>query len=388
MPIDTAVPGDPVAVRAVATWLRSTFALAVSSYTDNLTAARTTAGADWDGDASWGFQSVMTTLTRHGDDLDTDAQAAATGLDDFAAALETAQKDMAAVRTAATLAGLVVVSDQIHEPGPAPVASRGPLVVGATSSRAATPFDRHVVTLAEHDAKVAAYAQAETDTATIAKFRADAIAAIKSIPDATAVRWGLVSGTFVGAFQGFSYSTQTKNLAKHTSRLAKRVELLDLRYQASWTPSERVFQETLRSSAASELRVASEELKQSRYSRAGRLWGGRLPVIGTAVTLVGIGWDVHNGKDVSTALVGATTATVTGMVVAFAFATGPVVLVAIAATGLGITLGWTAEWFWENGVSEDVKAKVDDGVDWAADKVRATGTWIADGASFMWELVT
>lgn len=391
MPIDIAVPGDPAAVRGVATWLRATFALAVSSYTDNLTAARTTAGADWDGDASWGFQSVMTTLATHGDDLDLDAQNAATGLDGYAAALETAQKDMAAVRTAATLAGLVVVADQIMDPGPGPVVVlRGPTLGGVPPARTAATLDRHAAELAAHDAKVAAYAQAETDTATIAKFRADAIAAIKTIPDATAIRWGLVSGTFVGAFQGVAYSTQVTVLKDRLAALALEVGRQEARYNATWTPAERIFQENLRAIKASELRAVAEGLEQSPHSRYGRLWGGRLPMIGTAVTIVGIGWDVHNGKDVSTALVGATFATVTAMGTAalLTLAAAPVVLVAVGSTVVAIAAGWTAEWLWENAVSDEVKAKVDDGAEWVADQVKSVGAGIADGASFVWGLVS
>ncbi|PFG34626.1 WXG100 family type VII secretion target [Sanguibacter antarcticus] len=388
MPIDTAVPGDPAAVRAVATWLRTTFALAVSGYTDNITSARTTAGADWDGNASWGFQNVMTTLATHGSDLDADAQTAATGLDTYATALETAQATMAAVRTAATLAGLVVVAEQIHAPGPAPVAPRGPVLVGATSSRAATPFDRPTVDLVAHEMKVAAYVKAEDDAVTVAAFRADAIAAIKTIPDATAVRWGLVSGTFVGTFRGIAYGVRVSTLKDRGTVLTNDVKVLESRYVNARTVQERAFQENLRASKASELRVLTEDLKQSPHSRTGRLWAGRLPIVGTAVTLAGVGWDVHEGKSVSTALVGAVVATGTGIAVTVVFASGPVVLVAIAATGTAIALGWTAEWFWEKTVSEDVRASIDDGFEWVADSAKATGSWIADGTSSAWGLVT
>lgn len=389
MPIDTTVTGDAAAIRTTATWLRSTFAPAVATYSDGLTSARTTAGSDWDGTASYGFQAVALTLSGNGDDLDLDAQGAATALDSFADALESTQESLMTLRATARAAGLTLTTDQILEPGTAPVVPAVPPDDGSATPQQVSRYQAAVTASAVHAAASAAYAQAETDAVTIGDFFEDALAALKSVPDATAVRWGLVSSTFVASFTAAALTFRASTLRASADLLRESAAAAETRYLTAGNALERAFQENLRydaRSAADDLVRHADDLDVGRWSR---MFAGKLPVVGTAVTIAGIGWDVHNGKDVSTAVVGATAGTLAtiGTVATVSFFGGPVGWGVGAGVIVGIGTAWAAEWAWENVVSDDVKKKVDEGIDWVADTAKGVGSSIADGASSAWNAI-
>jgi len=100
----------------------------------------------------------------------------------------------------------------------------------------------------------------------------------------------------------------------------------------------------------------------------GRSFGGKLPVVGLVITAASVGYDIHEGKSASTAIVGATVgnAVATGAVAlggaAAAAAGAPVILVVVAAVGIGALASWGAESAWTAWVSDDVRKKIDDGI--------------------------
>ncbi|WP_431306173.1 WXG100 family type VII secretion target, partial [Mycobacterium hubeiense] len=87
MPIDTKVEGNPEAVRSTAEWLRSTLASKISHTVDQIHGARTTASADWRGDAGDAFVARMTSGATKAEGLETAVANGAQAIDNYAAPL-------------------------------------------------------------------------------------------------------------------------------------------------------------------------------------------------------------------------------------------------------------------------------------------------------------
>ncbi|MFY2787367.1 hypothetical protein [Rhodococcus sp. MALMAid1271] len=116
MPIDTKVDGSVASVRAVAGWLRNSFADGLRTSIDTLDTTRNRTDAGWDGPASEAFSVQALTTTACASDLATAAADYAAKVDAFAAALQALHDGMRDVRSNASTAGLTVQDDIILDP--------------------------------------------------------------------------------------------------------------------------------------------------------------------------------------------------------------------------------------------------------------------------------
>lgn len=118
--LDTHIPGSPGDIRAVSTWLRSSFGSGCSDLATTVYRQRNAAASEWVGQAATAFHGRATTLASAADSVSTRASTMATRLDTLASALTTAHHTMAGIRTTAAGAGLTVAGTVIKNPGPAP----------------------------------------------------------------------------------------------------------------------------------------------------------------------------------------------------------------------------------------------------------------------------
>jgi hypothetical protein len=100
---------------------------------------------------------------------------------------------------------------------------------------------------------------------------------------------------------------------------------------------------------------------------------GKLPVVGHAITLAGVGYDIETGKPAGRTVVVAGASTGASLLVAGALAGAPFALPAIAAVGAGVAVGLGAKWAYEQ-LPGGVQEKVDAGTKFVWDHaMHATG---------------
>jgi hypothetical protein len=98
--------------------------------------------------------------------------------------------------------------------------------------------------------------------------------------------------------------------------------------------------------------------------------GGRIPVLGLAISATGVGWDIAHGKPVGKAVFSGTlgTAAAIGIDVLATSAVESAGVIAAAVTPIGAAIvagalaGVAADYAWDHWVPSDVKNKIDDGL--------------------------
>lgn len=120
--LDTEIEGSASTIRSVATWLRGDLEVGLSDLGDTVATQRSTAQGDWDGEAATAFSGRASTLATSADDGARISRAVAGDVDVLATALETAQREMGRVRTAARAGDLVVDGFRVRNPGAGPAA--------------------------------------------------------------------------------------------------------------------------------------------------------------------------------------------------------------------------------------------------------------------------
>lgn len=210
MAIDTEIKGSPASIEGAAAWVRDTLGTAVSTSSDRMARARSTAASDWDGEAGRAFVGRIGSAVGKVDGLERSASSVASGLEAYAGRLASLQHRMAAIRGAAQAAGLTVTAYVIADPGPGP-ADPGPAPAGLISPAAAQAYDAAVTAWNAHQDKIRAYNRAAADAAEV---RAELTTAAEGLTDEyrglEGPEWLLnaadVAGGFAGATMQFNSS--------------------------------------------------------------------------------------------------------------------------------------------------------------------------------------
>ncbi|WP_441961248.1 hypothetical protein [Mycolicibacterium houstonense] len=351
MPIDTKVEGDPNAVRSVANWMRSTLASKVSFTVDQLHSARTTASADWKGDAGDAFVARLTSGTPKAEGLETAIGSSAQAIDNFATELQRAQSDMQKVRDKAAAAGLTISGFTIQDPSP--------------------------VTAEKMDAYAAALTETEA-ARLIEKLAGDML---KNAWADLASKWFLAVADLVnGAIGGVLAE-------KHVSLLKAKADFLKAD-AARWleiaksappgTPAAQVYRDFDQSrifaqNADDALKSAAEA--EAKATRLGLKVGGALAVAGVA-------YDIAHGKDVDQAIVSGGVGF--GASVLAGAAIGTAIPVPFVGTALGAIGGAAVGLFASGAVDSlyqnagDVGQAIKDGFSAVGDTGQAIGGLVED----------
>lgn len=160
MSINTKIEGDPGSIRASADWLNKSLATAVDQSVTDLLAVRDQAETAWKGDTGPIFSGKMDKGGRNANDLVSHTQAAARAFNSYADDLTTAQAAMDRARQIAREGGLLLAGDVILDPGAGP-AQPAALASTATADQVQA-YNAQVTAYNEHQVKVNAYAQAES----------------------------------------------------------------------------------------------------------------------------------------------------------------------------------------------------------------------------------
>lgn len=329
MPIDTRVPGDPGAVRTAAAWLRDGLHTAVAAAADEAHRTRRDSEGVWSGGAGEAFRTRLGTAVGPADALGEDALGSARALERWAADLDSARAAMERARTVAVDAGLVVTGEVIEEPGPAPVAP-----AGADPVRAAAAADLHAGRV---DAWNAAVLESE-EARTILRSGGEVL---RAYTNEVTGKWHLLATDFANGMVGGLAAQRRMALLARSEMLAAhsaRARALYLRSQGGSAVAGR----------AGEI----EFLLQNRAAESARQadgWIGtvarRAPVIGYAITMAGIGFDISQGKPPGKAVV-------SGIVSGLAsLGAGAGITTALVAAGVSNPVGWAvrARWGWDRG---------------------------------------
>ena len=114
--IDTDVPGDPAAFRALADYLRTVLAARTTDLSDRTAAERASLAGSWQGAAADAFGGRAATLVAAGDGVAVQARAAAAEVEALGETLVLTQHGMADVRASAAAGGLHVEGTVITWP--------------------------------------------------------------------------------------------------------------------------------------------------------------------------------------------------------------------------------------------------------------------------------
>lgn len=406
MPLNTRIDGDPNSIRTTATWLT-----ARSGDTHDVGAqvygARGDSESTWHGPASEGFRSTMTSAGQKIDELAEDLTATAGALRTHADDVDTAKSRMQQARNIAHSGGLTVNGDTIEDPGPAPAdpaplpADRPPTAAQQQAHDSATQAQSaHAVKVQKYQEATRVVVEARdnlnqsqsTLTKFISGYRDKAVFNITDI--ATGLTAGVAARTsnFRAAARAMDPGIQraaryarnprtnpfaqaradaleierrlakqaelNKAVASRTARLIDRLprgvrDLLNLNLAGNLTP-ENISNPILRGST----RVL-----------------GKLPVVGLGITAAGVGYDINQGKDVTTSVASGAGGFVAGALAtaAIASAGGPVGWAvaggAVVSAGVGFVI---EEW------GDDIVEGAGDAADWAGDRIGDAGKAVGD----------
>lgn len=330
MAVRTTVDGSPTAPFEVATWLRGPVTQALQGHGAVAAQVRGDARADWDGDASEACVGAMTVMVDRVDEVAASARHLADLLEQHADTVRAARRTMALLRAEASAAGLRVTPDRILRPEPG------------------GPADAVYVDLARRAEEAASLVAASGEMV------------LNGVRDSVLSWTSYASGAVLGA--GVAFNRHLRGAREDVGRLMGEERRAEDAYLRSPGGSDEArFQESRRHALAGDVARAERHADELADGRLARLVGGRLPVLGAAITVVGVGYDLQQGADPSGAIVGAAVGTVVSGAVA-AVVAGPVLLAAGLGVGAGIVLGLAAEAAWDHFVPDEFRAKVDDGL--------------------------
>ncbi|OBI74727.1 hypothetical protein A5664_27385 [Mycolicibacterium fortuitum] len=269
MAIDTKIEGDPNSVRSTADWLRATLASKVSHTEGEIHAARTTATADWHGEAGDAFAARMESGAKKVDGLKISITNSAQAIDDFAEELQRAQSAMETVRNNAMNAGLTVDGFVIQD------ATKEALV----------------------DAYNAAFHAAEA-ARTMEKLGADTL---KNAWTDLTTKWFFVVSDLINggaaALVDVNVSTMLKQSKFFAEESAKYMELA--KSAPDGTPAATIYRDI--DDARALANKADDVAKKAESTKAN---AGRIGLkVGGALAAAGVVYDIANGKDVDQAIV-------------------------------------------------------------------------------------
>lgn len=366
MPINTRLEGQPDSIRQVATWLRSKLQARVYDCASQAYRARTHAESGWRGQASSSFQARMTTAAQGMDVVADDAGRLSQSFDEYADGLHTAQVGMKRAREIARRGGLVINRDTIEDPGPAPTATQALPADGSATPAMVLAHNQGIEAQQDYLRKMEAFNQAKSE--------ADRASSILNLAKKTAETfWKDLSEKKYIHATDFTHTVAGDLIALHRSilkmesaRIFEEARTAEARYLTSPGGSaEARFQERIRFAKAMESSALDAEA-----TSAGRGLASKLPAIGLGVAAVGIGYDIHEGKPPGKAIFSGVVGTAGGILAA-SMVGGPVGVAAGAAVVGGIGVGLGADWVYDHAIPDNVKHKIDDGLD-------AVGSGIGD----------
>lgn len=367
MPIDTSMEGNPDSIRQAANWLKSSLQAGIHDCASQVYRARTRAESGWHGDASSAFQDKMTNAARGSDVVATDSGALAQSFESYAADLHTAQAGMERAKEIAQQGGLKINGAVIEDPGAAPTTPQELPTDGSLTSEQIQQNHQAVQAVADHQRKVAAFnaARAEAD-------RANGI--LNNAEKVAEEYWRDLSGKtyihatdFTNAAAGELIKMNKSILKKESARLLDESKTAETRYlNSSGGSPEAKFQEELRLSKT----MAASEL-ESEAVTIGRRFASKIPIIGWGIAAAGIGYDIHDGKPPGKAIFSGVAGTLGAMAVTAAVP--GVGWAAAAGIGVGILVGIGADWVYDNVLPNNVKHKIDDGLNAVGHTIASAG---------------
>ncbi|MGY0536364.1 hypothetical protein ACW14X_02530 [Nocardioides sp. YJ-D4] len=379
--IDTHVPGKPAQVRTAADFLGKTLKSAVADAGEDSHQARSKARDGWEGESGEAYSGLSSELVKAADHQEGHLREAGQKFDAYAYKLEAVQNRMTERRTRATGGGLTLAGETITEPAPAE--SPGDLPAGSTPEES-TAWDQKKAKFEAQNKKIELYneiaKEVEDDNkdlqdwvdSNLKKFWSTVdgpspldvvIAAIKKLPPALT---GLYFDTNERRLT--QYANQTRGEAARLRREAAEA----VRNRRSGHPGRRAAGEAtdVRGNRAAARGLDALGEGAERVAR-------RLPVIGTVASIGFAGGEIANGESPSKVIVGeaagiaggaAGAALVVGTAAALSVG-APVIAVAAGAAIVGVGVGLAAEYAYENWVSDETRAKIDDGLEAVGDAI-------------------
>ncbi|HYS39941.1 MAG TPA: hypothetical protein VEO01_30375 [Pseudonocardiaceae bacterium] len=365
MPINTRIAGSPTSIRSTATWLRSRLQTGVHDCGSQVYKARTDAEGGWQGHASSGFQTKMGDGGKVIDGLHSDVGTLSQSFDQYADGLHTAQAGMQRARDIALRGGLTVNGDTIEDPGSAPTAPQSLPTDGSTTPQQVRQYNSAMQAVQDHQLKVAAFNQAKDEAD-----RANGV-----VDNATRVAekvWEDLSGKkyihateFTNGFGGHLIKIQKNTLKAEAESLRSDAAKFEDNY--------------LNSPGGSDQAKLNEELRFNNMMKASAVdgevsdlarIGGKVPVVGLAISAAGVGWDIAHGKPAGKAIFSGALGTAAAFgaeagVASMVEGAGAIVAAATpigAAIMVGVGVGVLADYAWDHWVPGDVKNKIDDGL--------------------------
>lgn len=363
---ETHIEGDPEAITALATYLRSTLTPAVSALAQDFATARRNSSDAWGGEAASAFRERLVTAEDATQDFDEEIPTAAAALEELAEALEDAQRDMASALAHATSSGLTVTGTQIHRPVPPQL--------GATTSA-----DHSERLAAAHANRVAAWDWCVDTAAGAFTLWADAL---RDFEDQGARISGsmaslftslLTDGTKTAALAVKAYNlTLLRNFhLENADNLRAHIAALTPDGVVRTTP-QHIYDLEARANASQATAKAIDDKFKAGLRVGSRLSRG-LHVVGGAATVYGIYDDIQQGESVEQAVVSNVGGMAAGMITGAGtgaligtFVVPPVGTVVGAAlgtvvgAGVGMFTSGVIDHMWEN-ASADFFSTIDAG---------------------------
>lgn len=269
MPIETRLDGRPEEVHATARWLRDRLGFEVEAGATASATVRADAENGWRGSAGTAFQNRVAETSTTAGGLHAQIAATSDHLTAYANQLATAQRHMANAREIAADAGLTVDGFTIADPA------------------------------ASHQRQVDAYLLAESEARradTAWRFGADIL---KNMADDVRQKWPLAIADTVNGTAGGFLATHIDILRKHGDEALEQAKKLEGHYLKSSGGS--VHSRSLVKSISDE--VLDGQAAQRQATSLGKRFAGKIPIIGAAITVAGVGYDIHQGKPAVKAIV-------------------------------------------------------------------------------------
>ncbi|MFC9894534.1 WXG100 family type VII secretion target [Nocardia sp. NPDC127579] len=355
MSIDTEVDGDPTSIRAVGAWLRDTLASQLASSADDLAKVKVLADSAWEGEAGDAFSTKMQNTVTKTDEFVAKVRGYATEFDNLANQVQQAQSDMETIRKNASTAGLSVKENVIEKPG-------------------------------EGNAdKIAAYntaAQAAEEVRGKVSFWGSTW---KNMQNDVKDKWFVVVGDMVNGAVGTLFTKHSSTLLANSAVLSSDAlkTLIEAKNAPAGTPRAVLYRDVDWSRQL--FKNAGEALDDAARAKAS---GAKIGLrVGGALAVVGVAYDIYNGKDPEQAIVsgvGGFAASVAAGAAIGSFIPVPVAGTAVGAVGgavVGLFTSGAIDSMYTNGLS------LSSAVDGGANALGGAGKAIGGGVSKAWNAI-
>ncbi|GAB2632567.1 hypothetical protein GCM10027088_03660 [Nocardia goodfellowii] len=355
MSIDTKIDGDPTSIRAVAAWLRDTLASQLSASADDLAKVKVQADSAWEGAAGDAFATKVRNTATKTDEFVTKVRGYATEFDTLAGQVQQAQADMETIRRNATAAGLSVKEQVIEKPS-------------------------------ESDGdKIAAYNTAAQAAEEVRGKEGFWGSTWKNMQNDVKDKWFVVVGDLVNGAAGTLFTKHSSTLLANSAVLSSDAlkTLIEAKNAPAGTPRAALYRDVDWSRTL--FKNAGEALDDAAKAKAN---GAKIGLrAGGALAVVGVAYDIYNGKDPEQAIVSGVGGFAASVAAGAAIGTlipVPVVGTAVGALGgaaVGLFTSGAIDSMYTNGLS------VSSAVDGGANALEGAGNAIGGGVSKAWNAI-